>query len=82
VTKQPFLIDFPLTVFATAKRRLQAAIRQSSAIITRRPLSGYAVLFEHILAGDFLSSIDPTLRSVASATCRFSGRGWGCPRDR
>lgn len=62
MTKQPFLTDFPLTVFATAKRRLQAAIRQSSAIITRRSLSGYAVLFEDILPGDFLASIDPTKR--------------------
>jgi Transposase DDE domain len=62
VTKQPFLTDFPLTIFATAKRRLQAAIRQSSAIITRRSLSGYAVLFEDVLSGDFLTSIDPTLR--------------------
>ena len=44
--KQPFLADFPLVVFATAKRRLQAAIRRASAVITRRSLSGYAVLFE------------------------------------
>jgi hypothetical protein len=54
VTKQPFLTGFPLTVFATAKRRLQAAIRQSSAIITRRSLSGYAVLFEDVERGRFL----------------------------
>lgn len=62
MTKQPFLTDFPLTIFATAKRRLQAAIRHSSAIITRRSLSGYAVMFEDILPGEFLASIDPTAR--------------------
>jgi len=43
VKKQPFLTDFPLTVFATARRRLQAAIRNASAIITRSSLSGYSV---------------------------------------
>ena len=62
MTKQPFLTDFPLTVFASAKRRLQAAIRHTSALITRRSLSGYAVLFEDILPGAFLASIDPTQR--------------------
>ena len=62
MTKQPFLTDFPLVVFATAKRRLQAAIRRSSAIIARRSLSGYAVLFEDVLPGEFLGSIDPTPR--------------------
>ena len=59
---QPFLTDFPLTVFATAKRRWQATIRQASAIVTRSSLSGYAVLFEHVLPGDFLARIDPTSR--------------------
>lgn len=62
MTKQPFLTDFPLVVFATAKRRLQAAIRRTSAVITRRCLSGYAVLFEDIIPGEFLASIDPTER--------------------
>jgi hypothetical protein len=62
VTKQPFLPDFPLTVVATAKRRLQAAIRRTSSIISRRSLSGYAVLFQHILPGEFLTSIDTTVR--------------------
>lgn len=41
---------------------MQAAIRQSRAIITQRSLSGYAVLFEDVLPGDFLESIDPTER--------------------
>ena len=62
MTKQPFLTDFPLVVFATAKRRLQAAIRRTSAIITQQSLSGYAVLFQDILPGEFLKSIDPTER--------------------
>jgi len=62
VTKQPFLTDFPLVVFATAKRRLQAAIRRTSSIINRRSLSGYAVLFEDVIPGEFLASIDPTER--------------------
>lgn len=62
MTKQPFLTDFPLVVFATAKRSLQAAIRRTSAVIVRRSLSGYAVLFEDILSGEFLASIDPTQR--------------------
>lgn len=62
MTKQPFLSDFPLTIFATGKRRVQAAIRHSRAIITQRSLSGYSVLFEDILSGDFLESIDPTQR--------------------
>lgn len=62
MTKQPFPTDFPLVVFATAKRRLKAAIRRNSAIITRRSLSGYAVLFEDMLPGEFLASIDPTER--------------------
>jgi hypothetical protein len=62
VKKQPFLTDFPLTVFATARRRLQAAIRNASAIVTRSSLSGYSVLFADVLPPDFLTAIDPTAR--------------------
>lgn len=62
MTKQPFLNDFPLTIFATAKRRAQAAIRRARSIITKRSLSGYLVLFEDVLSGEFLESIDPTKR--------------------
>ena len=62
VKKQPLLTDFPSTVFATAKRRLQAAIRQSKALLLRRSLSGYAVIFEDWISSDFLESIDPTQR--------------------
>ena len=60
--KQPFLTDFPLTIFATAKRRLQAAIRNVSAIVTRSSLSGYSVLFSEVLPPHFLAEIDPTAR--------------------
>ena len=62
MTKQPFLTGFPLAVFATARRRLQAAVRQSRALFSRRSLSGYSVLFADFLPGDFLASIDPTER--------------------
>jgi len=62
VKKQPFLTDFPLTVFATARCRLQAAIRNASANITRSSLSGYSVLFADVLPPDFLAAIDPTPR--------------------
>lgn len=60
--KQPFLTDFPLTVFATARRRLQAAIRSVAAIVTRSSLSGYSVLFSDVLPPHFLAEIDPTAR--------------------
>jgi hypothetical protein len=43
VKKTTFPDRFPLTVFATARRRLQAAIRNASAIVTRSFLSGYSV---------------------------------------
>ncbi|MBK1884863.1 hypothetical protein JIN85_20805, partial [Luteolibacter pohnpeiensis] len=33
---------------------------QTSTLIARRSLSGYAVLFEDILPGEFLASIDST----------------------
>ncbi len=62
MNEQPFLTDFPLTVFATARRRLQAAIRNASAIVTRSSLRGYAFLFSDVLPPDFLSAIDPTKR--------------------
>lgn len=62
MNNQPFLTDFPLTIFATAKRKFQASLRRASALITQRSLSGYGVLFQKILPSDFLDSIDPTLR--------------------
>ena len=62
VTKQPLHTGFPPTVFASAKRRLQAALRGACALIRSRSLAGYAVLFEDVLPGAFLQGIDPTCR--------------------
>ena len=60
--KQPYLTDFPLHIFGLIQRKKQAAIRVAREKITRDSLSGYAVLFEHILGSDFLSKIDQTKR--------------------
>jgi hypothetical protein len=62
VKKQPLLNGFPVTIIATAKRKIQAAICNQQAIITQDSLSGYAVLFANILPSEFLKSIDPTQR--------------------
>jgi len=62
VTKQPFLTGFPRTVVATAKRRLQAAIRSQRAASLRDSLCGYALMFERFLPISFLRQIDPTAR--------------------
>ena len=62
VKKQPYLTGFPPTVFATAKRRLQAHIRNHRAQIQSQSLSGYSVLFDSVLPADFLQSIDRTKR--------------------
>ena len=62
VTKQAYLTDFPLHILASSKRRFQATIRASRAALMRSSLSGYGVLFDDILPGSFLSSIDPTQR--------------------
>lgn len=58
VTKQAYLTDFPLHILASSKRRFQARIRASRAALMRSSLSGYGVLFDDILPGSFLSSID------------------------
>ena len=62
MTKQPVLTDFPHSVFATAKRRAQAVIREARRQLTRSSLSGYATLFEDVLPAQFLNEIDPTKR--------------------
>jgi hypothetical protein len=62
VKKQPILTGFPRTVLATARRRLQAAIRRSRRLMVDRCLNGYALLFEPILPAGFLASIDTTRR--------------------
>ena len=60
--KQPFLTSFPLAVFATAKRKVQAALRSQRERVLRESISGYALLFESVLPPDFLKGIDPTKR--------------------
>ncbi|MDA9831823.1 transposase [Akkermansiaceae bacterium] len=62
MTKQPVLSGFPHTVFATAKRRSQAAIQSIRRRINQDSLCGYALIFRDVLPTSFLSSIDPTLR--------------------
>ena len=60
--KQPLLTGFPRTVFATARRKLQATIRlQREQMIQLLP-SGYSVMFQEVLPASFLASIDPTIR--------------------
>jgi hypothetical protein len=63
VTKQPILTGFPCTVFATAKRRLQAAMRQRRIASICGSICGYALLFESFLPCAFLRGIDPTTRN-------------------
>jgi len=60
--KQPFLTSFPLAVFATAKRRIQAALRAQRERVLRKSISGYPLLFESVLPPDFLEEIAPTRR--------------------
>lgn len=62
MTHQPVLTDFPHTVFATAKRRAQAAIQKLRTQLTGSSLSGYAILFEDTLPRQWLAEIDPTSR--------------------
>jgi len=59
---QPVLTGFPHTVFATAKRRAQAAIQAVRNRLINDSLSGYALIFEGVLPAAFLSKIDPTDR--------------------
>ena len=60
--KQPYLTDFPLHIFGLIQRKKQAAIRVAREKTIRDSLSGYALLFEHILNSNFLSEIDQTKR--------------------
>ena len=60
---QPILTDFPQTVFATAKRRAQAAIQTLRKGLIHEKLSGYAVLFENIIPGNFLETHKPEGRT-------------------
>lgn len=60
--KQPNLTGFPTTIFATAKRRLQAVVRRARERTLCESLSGYALLFEEVLPPGFMREIDPTKR--------------------
>lgn len=62
MTKQLNLTGFPRTLFATAKRRFQAVIQRARRSVLNRSLSGYALLFEEVLPGEFMEWIDPTRR--------------------
>lgn len=62
MTKQPTLTGFPRTVFATAKRRLQATVRQAREQAIRQSLCGYSLVFARFLPAAFLESNDPTRR--------------------
>ena len=62
MTKQPVLTGFPHTVFATAKRRPQAAIQTARNCLINDSLSGYSLIFESVLPAAFLSKFNPTKR--------------------
>jgi hypothetical protein len=62
MTKQPNLTGFPTTIFATAKRRLQAVIGRTRRSSLSESLSGYALMFEQILPAGFMRQVDPTKR--------------------
>jgi hypothetical protein len=62
VINQPTLTGFPRTVFASAKRRLQASVRLARLRVLRHSLCGYALLFSRFLPAAWLEAIDPTAR--------------------
>ena len=59
---QKILTSFPTSIFATAKRKLQAQIRVVREQTIRRSLTGYTSLFDSVLPSDFMEGIDPTQR--------------------
>ncbi len=61
--KQPYLTDFPQTIIANSRRRLQAGIRRLRDSLLGESLSGYAVMFADVLPAAFLRKIDPTRRN-------------------
>ena len=62
VTKQPLLTDFPSTILATSKRRLQAQLRSTRDSLLGLHLDGYSQLFGQALPSEFLDDISPTKR--------------------
>lgn len=61
--KAPFLAGFSKHLFGRAKRSNQEKIRQFRRLALRRSPGGYGLLFEKVLAPEFLASIDPTKRN-------------------
>lgn len=55
--KQPFLTNFPLTIFATAHRRAQALQRATLQKLRNQPHLGSCEFFEQVLPQSFLQSI-------------------------
>ena len=66
VKKQLILTGFSRTIFATAKRRMQARIRRIKSEIQTHSLNGYTVIFQSFLASHFIQSIDPIPRLLAT----------------
>jgi len=61
--KQPYLTDFPRTIIANSRRRLQARIRRLRQSLLGESLSGYAVIFADVLPAAWLRKVDPTKRN-------------------
>ena len=72
VTNQPYLTDFSRTIFANAKRRLQAELQSKRAALSKQGICSFSVLFEEVLSASFLSHF----KAIATATaCRDLKRG-------
>lgn len=61
--KAPFLAGFSKHLFGRAKRSAQEKIRHFRRLALRQSPGGYGLLFEKVLAPEFLASIDPTKRN-------------------
>jgi hypothetical protein len=61
--KAPFLAEFSTYLFGKAKRSAQETIRRFRQSALCESLSGYARLFENVLAPEFLAALDPTKRN-------------------
>ena len=64
VTNQPDLTDFPRTIFANAKRRLQAELQSKRAALSKQKICSFTILFEDVLSTSFLLKIDSTSREL------------------
>jgi Transposase DDE domain len=61
--KAPFLAGFSKHLYGRAKRSAQERMRQLRQSALRQSPGGYGLLFEKVLAPEFLVSIDPTKRN-------------------